>query len=379
MTKSKILCISNIPPPYQGSAIANAILLTNAMVNNKFNLKIIRLKKPILQLGGKLLFSSLFADFMTTIKLVGNIISFRPDLIYFGLSQNRLGFMRNMVWIWLATLGGSKVLCHLHGSNFREIFETKLGLLFKKIFRLSLALLKGVIVLDDSFKTLFSGLIREDKIFVLQNGVRPNFSESDLIDAMKQREKHAKLNITYLSNFVPGKGFDTFLEAVLSLKIRGHEHDFRFYLAGAAPNLQISGQIEEFCRSHDLGDIVDILGKVNDREKWPLLLNSDIFVFPTQLSEGQPIVILEALASGLPVISTARGCIPAMVHEGVNGFIVSERNPTEIADRLVLLKHNLRLRISMGQASRAIYNKFHTEERFIHGFISIFDRVLAAD
>ena len=83
---------------------------------------------------------------------------------------------------------------------------------------------------------------------------------------------------------------------------------------------------------------------------------SDVFVFPT-LVEGMPLVVLEAMASGVPVIVTANG--PAdLVRDGVDGFIVPQRDPDAIADRLDRLYRNPELRLAMAGNARQRANEF---------------------
>lgn len=82
-----------------------------------------------------------------------------------------------------------------------------------------------------------------------------------------------------------------------------------------------------------------------------LYRDCDVFVFPT-LIEGMPLVILEAMASGLPVITTANG--PGdIVRDGVDGFIVPIRDSNAIAERLEYLRANPAIRLEMGRAARA--------------------------
>lgn len=77
---------------------------------------------------------------------------------------------------------------------------------------------------------------------------------------------------------------------------------------------------------------------------------ADVFVFPTLL-EGMPLVVLEAMASGLPVITTDHG--PGdIVRDEVDGFIVPIRDPDSIADRLDYLRSNPGRRVEMGRAAR---------------------------
>lgn len=81
-----------------------------------------------------------------------------------------------------------------------------------------------------------------------------------------------------------------------------------------------------------------------------IFARADVFVFPT-LVEGMPIVVLEAMASGLPVVTTANG--PGdIVRDGIEGFIVPVRDPRAIADKLQILRGNPSLRAQMGRNAR---------------------------
>lgn len=80
------------------------------------------------------------------------------------------------------------------------------------------------------------------------------------------------------------------------------------------------------------------------------LHNSDVFVFPT-LCEGFAHVILEAMASGLPVITTDRCCGPDIIEEGKQGFIIPANNSHELAARLQWAADNKAVLYEMGQAA----------------------------
>jgi len=83
---------------------------------------------------------------------------------------------------------------------------------------------------------------------------------------------------------------------------------------------------------------------------------SDVFVFPT-LIEGMPLVVLEAMACGLPVIVTANG--PAdIVRDGIDGYIVPERDEFAIADRLERLHRDPQMRWAMGRSAAARAREF---------------------
>ena len=71
--------------------------------------------------------------------------------------------------------------------------------------------------------------------------------------------------------------------------------------------------------------------------------NADVLVLPS-LSEGFPVTILEAMASGLPVIATRVGGVPEIIENNVNGYLVETENPQEIAEALLTLLRDEQLR-----------------------------------
>ena len=92
------------------------------------------------------------------------------------------------------------------------------------------------------------------------------------------------------------------------------------------------------------------LGSLPQRALAALFQQADVFVFPT-LMEGMGLSLLEAMASGLPVITTDRGT-GDLVRDGVEGFMVPIRDPIAIAERLEHLRAHPELRIAMGRAAR---------------------------
>ena len=77
---------------------------------------------------------------------------------------------------------------------------------------------------------------------------------------------------------------------------------------------------------------------------------ADVFVLPS-LTEGMPLVVLEAMATGVPVIATPNGASD-LIEDGIDGFIVPVRDPQVIADRLKILYQDPGLRASMGRKAR---------------------------
>lgn len=95
-------------------------------------------------------------------------------------------------------------------------------------------------------------------------------------------------------------------------------------------------------------DIVKNLGFLEKDEMLKIKLTSDIYVLPSY-AEGLPMAMLEAMAAGLPVVSTKVGSIPELIEEGVNGFLIESGDYKTLAERIVQLAKNKSLREAMGK------------------------------
>ena len=106
-------------------------------------------------------------------------------------------------------------------------------------------------------------------------------------------------------------------------------------------------------------------GRRYGSEKDVFWRDADIFVFPTYYhNECFPLVILEAMEQGLPVISTNEGGIPDIIDHGNSGYTVEKNNPIDLASAIERLLKEPELRNSMGKAGRKLFEEKFTEEVF---------------
>ena len=88
------------------------------------------------------------------------------------------------------------------------------------------------------------------------------------------------------------------------------------------------------------------------RNNIPDILSAiDIFVLPS-LSEGLGLALLEAMATGKPVIGSNVGGIPELIEEGVNGYLVTPANPVQLSEAIIKLALNPELANKMGRSGR---------------------------
>lgn len=106
------------------------------------------------------------------------------------------------------------------------------------------------------------------------------------------------------------------------------------------------GEVEEvrdIVRADGLGDTVDVVGWVGPEERDRLLAESAIFLLPSY-SEGLPMAVLEAMATGVVVVTTAVGAIPEVVTDGVSGVLIEPGKPEQLAAALQSLIVDVELR-----------------------------------
>jgi glycosyltransferase involved in cell wall biosynthesis len=169
--------------------------------------------------------------------------------------------------------------------------------------------------------------------------------------------------ILYLSNLVPEKGCFDLIAALESLGERASGTEVR--LVGEADD-DVADEVRR--RAHALaekGIHVDLAGAHVGADKERDFQWADVFVLPSRYPpEGQPLVLLEAMAAGLPILSTRHSGIPHTVRDDREGLIVEPGDVTAIAGALERLMNDADLRARLGRAGRERYEAVYTPAAF---------------
>jgi sugar transferase (PEP-CTERM/EpsH1 system associated) len=120
-------------------------------------------------------------------------------------------------------------------------------------------------------------------------------------------------------------------------------------------------------------DLAWLPGERNDMPE--IMQGLDCFVLPS-LGEGISNTILEAMASGLPIIATAVGGNVELVEEGLNGHLVPAANPASLAEAIVDLARHPKLAKTMGQQSRRLVEERYSMAAMVSSYQRLYDRLL---
>jgi len=366
-TKKELIFLGATPPPYMGPTLATNVILSSRL-NNEFTMIHLNTSdhRGLTSLGKRDL-KNLCVAFKHYLILFWLIVTKRPSLVYIPISQTSLGYFRDAGFILISKLFNRKVICHLRGGNFLNWYNSLHRLGQRIVYRIH-NLVDGQIVLGEKLKNLFLYILPSEKIFVVPNG------KNIEINYLKKKQSE-KIKVLFLSNFIREKGILDVLRAA-SL-IYQHYKDIEAIFAGSWMDQNTRIEFEKILNENfDLP--INIIGPVYEQAKYDLLLSSDIFIFPTYYpAEGHPWVIVEAMAAGLPIITTDQGAITESVIDGVNGFIVEKRNPRQIAEKIKFLIENSDIRKKMGEESQRIYLEKFTEDKMIERLSRAFNSVLS--
>jgi glycosyltransferase involved in cell wall biosynthesis len=144
------------------------------------------------------------------------------------------------------------------------------------------------------------------------------------------------VNVLYLALVSREKGAFDAVEAI-ALANENFPLRFRLTIIGGFASQAENTELHELIRRRGLQNAVEILGFVSAERKIQALRAADLFCFPSYyLAEGQPASLIEAMAFGLPIVTTRWRAIPEMLPEDYPGF-VNPKSPEQIAEKLQLL------------------------------------------
>ncbi len=207
---------------------------------------------------------------------------------------------------------------------------------------------------------------------IIPNGVDlDRFAHAQPYEALRD----GTLNILFVGRFEERKGLIHLLKAYHRLRKR--HVDARLLIVGTGAKLR------EYRRYIGLRGIRDVefLGWVTDEEKARYFASADIFSAPATGQESFGVVLLEAMAAGVPIVASDIHGYKQVVQRGVQGLLVEPRNPRALAAALYTLANDADLRQRMGDAGRERapeYSWDRVTERIVDFYREIRDRAVAA-
>jgi glycosyltransferase involved in cell wall biosynthesis len=379
-----VVILGPTPPPHHGMSIYTWQILHSRMLAERFEvLHVETADRRSLDNMGRLDVQNVLLALLHGYRLARTIVRHRPRLVYVLISQNALAYLRDSLFIVIARLLRCRVATHLHGSEFGD-FHRRSGPVMRALIRWTSRRLAAVAVLSPSLRPIYAGLVAEDRVHVVPNGIVDPFPralataapaaamragapvavgrDTGLVSVAADSEAvPGVVTVLYLGTLYEPKGILELLYA--AARLRDSAPHIRFILAGPWFSDSQRRTALALVEQERLDATVVFPGVVLDDEKWALLQQADLLVFPGWQAEGLPLVILEAMAAGRAVIATDTGAVADAVVDGETGVIVGKRSPAALAAAILELAGDPAARQRMGRAGRLRYEAAFTADR----------------
>lgn len=185
------------------------------------------------------------------------------------------------------------------------------------------------------------------------------------------------LTIGFLARFVPEKGLHLLVDAFIQLYRSGEFPNLRLIAGGylsRAYQTYIDG-IRKTIKINRLEDRIKLAGTLERAEKLDFFRQIDVFSVPATYREPKGISILEALASGVPVVQPDHGAYPEWINATQGGLLHCPHDSADLAEKLAVLLRDVQLRKRMGRRGQeAAWEKF-SSQRMAAATLDVFKRL----
>jgi len=369
LLKPKILFILHLPPPVHGAAMMGKFIQQSSVINSSFNADYINLSaSDNIKEVGKGGVGKIFSTLTIIVKVSKALLSKKYELCYITLTAKGYGYYKDVMVVAILKIFRKKIIYHFHNKGVATQQQKTLdNLLYRFTFKDTKSILLSSLLYPD-----ISNYVNREDVFFCANGI-PDLETNA---AVKKRYNSLNTcNLLFLSNMVAEKGVLVLLDACKLLKENGTL--FECHFVGAWADVS-EDTFNKYVSKNNLSDCIFTHGKKYDKDKLKFYSSADIFVFPTFYhNECFPLVLLEAMQFGLPLVSTNEGGIAEIISDGETGFIVPPNNAAELSAKLEYLIKSPELRLQMGVEGRKRFEEKFTLDHFENHLSEILKKVIS--
>nr|WP_291316411.1 glycosyltransferase family 4 protein [Desulfuromonas sp.] len=282
-------------------------------------------------------------------------------------SLNPKAFWRDVVYLLIAKALKKRVVFQVHGGKLPEDFFAGNGILtlfLKWILRKS----DAVVLLAEIEKEAYSRFVALERVLLIPNAVDLRYFEN----CPEKTFPNKQISAVYIGRLTRDKGVHEILDALDMLVNEEMIETVRVTLAGSGPD---EPSLKRLVADRGLEPFVTFAGPVFDELKQAFWEEAELFLFPTY-HEGLPYAVLESLASGTPVVTTAVGGIPDVVEEGRHGVFVPLRDAKALAEAIKEMIGDRERMRQMSAACRARAEEMYSLDRLSGQFSRLYTEII---
>lgn len=336
-----ILAIVALPPPTHGQAVVNQAIV-DAISSAGAPLKIVNTSPGALRKG---LGYHTRRIRLHLLEAMPAILSAGRTLVY-SVVEPGAGMAYNFLVVLLARIKGLRLVLHHHSALYTKTHDRRFAWLVR---------LAGRDTLHIALDEFMAKDLKANYSFISEVAVALNAAYVD--DGTVQERPDRPFTCGFMSNLSREKGLDTFLDCLRSAWKAGL--DLHAVIAGPATSEEATKMIAD--AKAEFGDRLEVLGPVSGVSKQMFFRSIDVFLFPTRYRvEGQPLVILEAMSHGVPVLASQQGyCAELVGNAGASAPIESFRDTA--VEFVTRCSHDPRYCRAIGAHARERYETLKRE------------------
>jgi len=287
----------------------------------------------------------------------------RPDLIHHNTAFDSRSILRDAPLAWTARLAGVPLFLKIHGSRHEALGRVNPFLSWFRSSLLRNARLVGV--LSERERQEIASCIPNDRIrlCVVKNLIAQEFFDVVRCEAPRPL-------ILFVSRFIRKKGPFDLLDAVPM--VRNEYPTAQFIFGGSGPD--VVDFLSEV-KSRSLDALVTWVGELDHKAVRELLSRSWVLVFPTHFPEGMPMVVAEAMAAGVPIVTTRTRFSTSYMQERKHCLYVDNSSPCSLAQAICTLIGSDGLRNDISANNRDLAKVF-TSNRVVSEYLSIYSDIM---
>jgi glycosyltransferase involved in cell wall biosynthesis len=368
-SRPRVLVVGPGPTQVGGVTTFIRILMSSHIVTEKYELIALDTTRAAEDISSAGRFSIRNLSYLLSqiYQLVLVIACQRPVVMHLAVTSG-WSFWKGGAFLLIGKAFRIKSVAHLHGGSMHEYYRKRprpvqrlIGWVFKRA--------DVVIALSGQWRCFLLDEVRSDLcVVVIPNTVDTPFAAAAEQDDFGTRQRR-KL-VLFVGHLAQAKGVFDILRAV-PLVLASHE-DAVFLFAGRAHDARTLKDLERYASEANLGNAVQFLGEVTGQSKLDLFGRVMLFILPSYV-EGLPYALLEAMAVGLPVISTSVGAIPEIIEEGHHGFLIKPGDHIALARRIIQLLDDESLRQQMGLANKHLIRNHYLPDAAMTNLVATYD------
>lgn len=363
--KQKILICGILPPPFFGHSAMYKILMESAFVD-AFEVIFLDMRFWSYEKHKKVTLTKLLKLVKYFVQYIYLILRRRPGYILYNISFDKMPFLKDVFFCGAGKLLGCRIVLHDMGQYVRELHDSS-GNFYQSLICWLLKNVTAIVVLGESVKSVYKGFIDDQRLFVVPGSVE----DTRHLQIAGSRNGSSDINILFFSFMSESKGVFTAFKAVP--KVLAEDSRIRFTFAGPVGSELVQTALSQLKQTFNLR--VEHLGYIGDAlERTKMYRNADIFIFPTH-RDVFGLVLLHAMAEGLPIVASREGSVLEIIQDGVNGFLVEKGNADQLAQKILSLAGDPQLRQKIGSTNRERYVSVYSPQQYaanmIHAFAEI--------